>query len=66
MLERSDNNVDQQYSPLGTKIVSGIIAFLPVLLFQLSLIIFKLKGIDAAAAVNQIGNESNIFHLLVS
>ncbi|EAZ85525.1 hypothetical protein BB14905_15050 [Bacillus sp. B14905] len=40
--------------------MSGI-AFLPVLLFLLSLIIFKLKGFDAEAAVNQIENESNIF-----
>ncbi|MFB7155769.1 MULTISPECIES: lactate permease LctP family transporter [unclassified Lysinibacillus] len=40
---------DQQYNPLGNEIVSGIIAFLPILLFLLSLTIFKLKGIYAAA-----------------
>ncbi|WP_433594841.1 lactate permease LctP family transporter [Lysinibacillus xylanilyticus] len=39
----------QQYNPLGNEIVSGIIAFLPILLFLLSLTIFKLKGVYAAA-----------------
>lgn len=38
----------QQYNPLGNEIVSGIIAFLPILLFLLSLTIFKLKGVYAA------------------
>lgn len=40
---------DQQYNPLGNEIASGLIAFLPILLFLLSLTIFKLKGIYAAA-----------------
>ena len=40
---------DQQYNPLGNEIASGIIAFFPILLFLLSLTIFKLKGIYAAA-----------------
>ena len=39
----------QQYNPLGNEIVSGIIAFLPILLFLLCLTIFKLKGVYAAA-----------------
>ncbi|MFJ8090569.1 lactate permease LctP family transporter [Lysinibacillus sp. NPDC095746] len=39
----------QQYDPLGNEIVSGIIAFLPILLFLLSLTVFKLKGVYAAA-----------------
>lgn len=38
----------QEYNPMGNEIVSGLVAFLPILLFLLCLTVFKLKGIYAA------------------
>lgn len=38
----------QQYDPFNNEIISGLVAFLPVVLFLLSLTVFRLKGIYAA------------------